>query len=44
VLNRKVEKIMIENSQETWFDMKMSRITHNKKYKGSILSNDEDIP
>jgi hypothetical protein len=47
-LNRKVEKaIMIEYSQEKWFDMKMPHI-HGliilEKYKGSTLINDEDIP
>jgi hypothetical protein len=37
---------MIEKSQETWFDMKMSNI-HGfliiEKHKGSTLSNDEDM-
>jgi hypothetical protein len=44
----KVEKtIMIKNSLEIWFDMKMSYIDGLliiEKYKGSTLSNDEDIP
>jgi hypothetical protein len=48
VLNRKVkEAIMIQNSQEAKFNMKMSHI-HGflmiEKYKGSTLSNDGDIP
>jgi hypothetical protein len=47
MLIRKVEKaIMIENSQETRIDMKMSHI-HGlfmiEKYKGSTSNNDKDI-
>jgi hypothetical protein len=41
------EAIMIENSQETIFNMKMSHIhilLMIEKYKGSTPNNDEDIP
>jgi hypothetical protein len=47
VLNNKVEEaIMIENSQETRFDMKMSHIyglLMVERYKRSIPNDDKDI-
>jgi hypothetical protein len=48
VLNRKDEEaIMIENSQETRFDMKMFQIyglLMIERYKGSTPNDDKDIP
>jgi hypothetical protein len=48
VLNRKVEEaIMIDNNEETRFDMKISHIRGLlmiEKYKGSTPNNNEDFP